>query len=177
MLEALRANADLLERFGGHEMAAGFTTRPEHVPRLAERLRARAAQRLGPDDVLPTLRIDAEVSARDLTLSLRQELQAMEPFGVGNPLPLFLCRRLRLFEFRRVGNNHLRLIVGRGSQRLPAMIFQRGDLAPYLRRNSELDLVFSLEANDWNGNRTLQLRVRDLSFEPAYGYELDPLER
>lgn len=173
MLEALRANADLLDRYGGHELAAGFTTRPDQIARLAERLRARAVLRLGPEDVLPTLLIDTEVAARDLTWTLHQQLQAMEPFGVGNPLPLFLCRHLRLFEFRQAGNNHLRLVVGKGSQRLSATAFRRGDLTPYLRRNIELDLVFSLEANDWNGSRTLQLRVRDLAFEPTHGYDPD----
>ena len=173
VLEAFKANADLLDRFGGHEMAAGFTTRLDRIPELAERLRIRAGQRLAAEDVLPTLRIDAEVAARDLTWSLHQELQLMEPFGIGNPLPVFLCRRLRVLEYRRMGNNHLRMIVGKGGQRLPALVFRRGDLAPHLRRNSEVDLVFSLEANDWNGCRTLQLRVRDLSFEPAFGYEAE----
>ena len=173
MLEALKANADLLDRFGGHEMAAGFTTRPDQIPKLAERLRSRAAENLRAEDVLPTLRIDAEVAARDLTWTLYQELQAMEPFGIGNPLPMFLCRHMRVLEYRRMGNNHLRMIVGKGGMRLPALVFRRGDLAAYLRRNVEVDLVFSLEANDWNGCRTLQLRVRDLSFEPAYGSHLE----
>jgi single-stranded-DNA-specific exonuclease len=173
VLEAFKANADLLDRFGGHEMAAGFTTRSNQIPKLAERLRTRAGARLGPDDVLPTLQIDAELGARELTWSLHQDLQLMEPFGVSNPLPVFLCRRMRILEYRRMGNNHLRMIVGKGDQRLPALVFRRGDLACHLRRNMEVDLVFSLEANDWNGCRTLQLRVRDLSFEPARGYDID----
>ncbi len=173
MLDALRANADLLDRYGGHELAAGFSTRPELVPLLTERLRARAANALVDADVLPTLHIDAVVPARQLTWQLYDQLQAIEPCGVGNPLPLFLCRRLRLFEYRRVGNNHLRLTVGRGSQRLSAIVFRRGDLAQYLRRNIDIDLVFSLEANDWNGYRSLQMRVRDMSFEPAHQSSLE----
>lgn len=173
VLAALRANARLLNRFGGHEMAAGFTVDPVRVEPLIESLQRRAEQLLSEEDVQPVLRIDAEVSARDLTWSLYEELQVLEPFGAGNPLPVFLCRRLNLYEFRGVGNHHLRLVVGKGSHRLPAMLFRGGDLIRHLRRNMEMDVVFSLEANDWDGRRTLQLSVKDLMFEPAYGYDLN----
>jgi single-stranded-DNA-specific exonuclease len=173
MLAALRAHARLLSRFGGHEMAAGFTVEPVRVEPLIESLQRRAEHLLSEGDVQPVLRIDAEVSARALTWSLYEELQVLEPFGAGNPLPVFLCRRLNLYEFRGVGNHHLRLVVGKGSHRLPAMLFRGGDLTRHLRRNMEMDVVFSLEANDWDGRRTLQLSVKDLMFEPAYGYDLD----
>lgn len=167
VLEALRANADLLDRFGGHRLAAGFTTTRERVPALIERLRHAAAS-LQEADVLPTLEIDAEVTLSQLTWQLYDQLQTLEPCGAGNALPLFLCRRLKVLDFRQVGNNHLRLTVGRGADRMTAMVFRRGDLAPYLRRSMAIDLVFHLEVNEWNGQRTLQLRVRDMAFEPAY---------
>ncbi|MGH2344343.1 MAG: DHHA1 domain-containing protein, partial [Chloroflexota bacterium] len=173
MLEALRVNADLLNRYGGHEMAAGFTVDPARLARFTERLRARADHLLSEDEVRPMLRIDAEVSSRDLTWSLYDELRLLEPFGAGNPLPTFLCRHMRLHEFRDVGNNHLRLVVGKGSLRLPAMLFRGGNLTRHLRRNMEMDLVFNLEVNDWEGCRTLQLNVKDVLFEPAFGSDLD----
>jgi single-stranded-DNA-specific exonuclease len=72
---------------------------------------------------------------------------------------------MHVLDFRRVGNNHLRLILGRGGRRHSAILFRRGDLAPYLRRHMAVDLVFNLEVNEWNGGRVLQLRVRDLAFE------------
>ena len=166
MLEALRANAEWLDRFGGHQLAAGFTTSADKLPALSERLRLRAASTLAAADVQPTLQIDAEVVPKQLTWQLYDQLQALEPCGVGNALPLFLCRHLRVLDFKRVGNNHLRLLVGRGNSRLTAIIFRRGDLAQYLRRHMTVDLVFNLEANEWNGYRSLQLRVRDMSFDP-----------
>ena len=67
-----------------------------------------------------------------------------------------------------MGNNHLQLTLRRGATQLSAIAFRRGGLTQYLRRNLEIDLVFSLEVNDWNGDRVLQLRVRDLAFEPAF---------
>jgi len=166
MLEALRANAEWLDRFGGHQLAAGFTTSADKLPALSERLRLRAASTLAAADVQPTLQIDAEVVPKQLTWQLYDQLQALEPCGVGNALPLFLCRHLRVLDFKRVGNNHLRLLVGRGNSRLTAIVFRRGDLAQYLRRHMTVDLVFNLEANEWNGYRSLQLRVRDMSFDP-----------
>jgi single-stranded-DNA-specific exonuclease len=172
MLDALRANADLLDRFGGHQLAAGFTTKPACVRVLTDRLREQAAACLCARDLLPTLRIDAEVPLHELTWQLYDQLQALEPCGVGNPLPLFLCKRLRLLEYRKVGNNHLRLAVGKGHLRIPAILFRRADLAQYLRRYMEVDVVFNLEANDYNGSRNLQLKVRDLAFEPACRQEL-----
>lgn len=177
VLEALRENADLLDQFGGHQLAAGFTTSAERAVQLADRLRARASQSLAAEDVLPTLQIDAEVAPRELTWALHDQLQALEPCGMGNPLPLFIARQLRVFDYRQVGNNHLRLLVGRGSTRLTAIVFRRGELAHYLRRNMHVDLVFNLEANEWNGYRTLQLRVRDMQFEPAFQFDADSLCR
>ncbi len=173
MLDALRANADLLDRFGGHQLAAGFTTKQASIRLLTERLRERAASCLCAMDVLPTLRIDAEVALHELTWQLYDQLQILEPCGVGNPLPLFLCKRLRLLDFRKVGNNHLRLALGRGNLRITAMLFRRADLAQYFRRYMDLDVVFHLEANDYNGYRNLQLRVRDLAFEPAHGHDFE----
>jgi single-stranded-DNA-specific exonuclease len=117
------------------------------------------------DEAIPKLMIDAEISPHQVSWQLYDQLQALEPCGVGNPTPLFLCRRLRLLEFKCVGNNHLRLTLRRGDRQLSAIMFRRGDLAQFLRRNIEIDLVFGLEVNDWNGDRTLQLRVRDMSFE------------
>lgn len=173
MLDALRTCEELLDRYGGHQLAAGFTTAPDRLPALIARLQQHAAASLVEGDVRPVLEIDAEVTSQQITWSLYDQLQALEPCGVGNPLPLFLCRRVRLGDVRTVGNNHLRLSIGKGNQRLTALVFRRGDLAPYLRRNMDADLVFHLEANDWNGYRTLQLRVRDMQFEPAYNPSLN----
>ena len=128
VLEAFRANADLLHRFGGHRLAAGFTTPVECMEALADRLRARAWELLADADVLPTMEIDAEVTLAQLTWQLFDQLLALEPCGVGNRLPSFLCRRLKVIEFRCFGNNHLRLIVGRGPQQITAVVFKRGDL-------------------------------------------------
>src|SRR5262249_51380293 len=99
MLDALRASADLLDRFGGHQLAAGFSTTRERVPSPTLRLRRLAAGALVAQDVLPTLQIDAAVSPRQLTWQLFDQLQVLEPCGVGNPLPLFVCHRLRLLDY------------------------------------------------------------------------------
>jgi single-stranded-DNA-specific exonuclease len=171
ILDALTANTELFSHFGGHQQAAGFTTRPENVAALTDRLRRRAANAITDDEAIPKLIIDAEISPHEVNWQLYDQLQALEPFGVGNPVPLFVCRRLRLLEFKCVGNNHLSLTMRRGDRQLSAIMFRRGDVAQYLRRNSEIDVVFGLELNDWNGERTLQLRVRDITFESRNSFD------
>jgi single-stranded-DNA-specific exonuclease len=166
VLAALQANAALLHRFGGHQLAAGFTTSPDRVDALTARLRHRADCLLADANLVPVLEIDADVALRQLTWQLYDQLQALEPCGIGNRLPLFLCKRLKVLDLRRVGNNQLRLTVGRGSLHMTAIVFRRGDLLPYLHRSMLVDLVFHLDANEWNGSRVLQLRVRDMAFEP-----------
>jgi len=173
ILEALQAHADLLRRFGGHQLAAGFTADSQHAEALVTALRQRVATLLSAKEALPTLQFDAELSPGQITWRLLDQLQALEPCGIGNPSPLFLCRRLRVLEFRIGGNNHLRLSVGKGGQRLEAFVFRRGDLARFMHRHMDVDLIFSLETNEWNDVSNLQLRVRDMAFEPNYSLGLD----
>jgi single-stranded-DNA-specific exonuclease len=136
------------------------------VAALTARLLERADCLLTDTDVVPVLEIDAEVTLRQLTWQLYDQLQALEPCGTGNRLPLFVCKRLKILELRSVGNSHLQLAVGRGTSRMTAIAFRRADLLPHLHRNMLVDLVFHLGATEWNECRVLQLRVRDIAFEP-----------
>lgn len=168
IIEALHQNSGLLSHYGGHQHAAGFVTTVEHAEQLAQRVGELADRAISPAGAFPELRIDAEVSLHAVDWTLYEQLGMLEPFGVGNPMPVLLCKRLRLVDFKCVGNNHLQLIVRRGRTQLSAIAFRQGSLAHQLCRNQEIDLVFSMEVNEWDGRRTLQLRVRDLAFDPAF---------
>jgi single-stranded-DNA-specific exonuclease len=112
---------------------------------------------------LPVLAVDAEVSLTDISLAAYDRLAELEPCGAGFAAPLFVCRNLRVMDHRVVGNNHLRLTLGSPRRAVGAIAFGQGDLAGLLTRDQLLDVVFSLEVNDWNGDRTVQLKVRDLA--------------
>ena len=122
-----------------------------------------AEQTLVGQALLPRLEIDVEVTARQLTTGLLDELEHLEPTGFGNPQPLFLLRNARITGRRLVGRDgaHLKLRLAAGGRRaLDAIAFRQGPHSDQLP--AQIDLVFQLERNDWNGRRRLQLNVQDM---------------
>ncbi len=165
--EALQECADLLTRYGGHRLAAGFTLPSENLPALAERMLT-LASRLDERALTPKLNIEAEVLLSDLNWDLLRLLEQLAPFGVENPQPLFLCRQVQVRNVRPVGNGgeHLRLTLSDGRTSREAIGFRLGLRAGECPPGSRLDLVCTLESNTWNGEERLELQVRD--FRPAH---------
>jgi len=165
IIEALTACDDLFVRYGGHSAAAGFTIANERLPELERRLLAYADTHL-PDELLtPALEIDAEVPLHQLSWELLEQLQALEPFGQANPQPLLLSRRVRVVHAAARGaeGQHLKLRLddGNGGPAFDAIAFRLGHLAGHFQRPRLIDIAFLLEANEWNGTRSLQLNIKD----------------
>jgi len=157
---ALASCQDLLERFGGHRMAAGLTVRLDRVPELAARFDAAMAAVTVADDFVPRLRVDAELALRAVDGGCHADLDRLEPCGIGNPEPLFLARDVRVRDRRIVGEHHLKLVVEQEGRNIPAIGFGMGDLA--VAAGDRLDIVFGVLTNEWNGNLSTELRLRDL---------------
>ncbi len=159
---ALDRVSDLLVRYGGHAAAAGFTLKNENIPAFRERLVEVAREALG--DVLPepVLDIDMELDLKEATWELYEAIQKLAPFGEENPKPVFLSRGLEVREARAVGSEgkHLKLTLEYKRQVWPAIAFRLGNVLPALP--SRVDVVYYLDANEWNGRRTLQLVVQDI---------------
>jgi single-stranded-DNA-specific exonuclease len=160
LYEALAACAGTLERFGGHRMAAGLTIRLDRVEQFARELEAAVAARATPEQFVPTATVDAELPLRALDDACFADLDRLEPFGMGNPEPVFLARRLRVRDRRIVGESHLKLLVEQDGRRLPAIGFGMADLP--VTAGDWLDVLFSPMRSDWNGTTTTELRLRDL---------------
>lgn len=162
--QALDQCADLLIRHGGHAQAAGFSIRNENLPLLRDRLTALAVEGLAGRDLRPTLDIDAEVPFEYLTMDLAHELLRLEPTGAQNAAPVLLTRRLRVMDYRRVGQDgrHLRLRLSNanGTGLIDGIAFKLGDWAD--RMPLHLDVAYRLEVNEWNNTSRLQLNVQDL---------------
>jgi single-stranded-DNA-specific exonuclease len=163
---ALDAVSGYLVRHGGHSRAAGFTVKtPDLAPFQAallqvadEALRERAALR-------PTLWIDAEVKLEELNWGARDQLARLEPTGYQNPTPRLLARNVRVRDLRTVGSGkHLRLVLDEDphSPVVDGVAFSQGEWAKSLRIGDRLDVVFQLEANEWQGRQQLQLNIQDL---------------
>ena len=159
---ALLACGDLLERYGGHHMAAGLTIRREHLDAFRERFALLAREALAPEDLGPEQRVDLEVSLPDITPELERLIRHLEPCGTGNSSPVFGVRGIRLAGRSRVGQGHLKGILDDGRARLPAIGFQWADRVPWLT-DGPVDAAFRIECNEWNGHTTLQARLCALS--------------
>jgi len=166
--DALGRCADLLLAYGGHRAAAGFSLAPEQVPAFRERFLGLAGTELQDDDLVPTLKADAEVALGVVDLALADELARLAPHGTGNPEPVLVSREIQVMRFpRRVGQNHLKMKVREaqgGGQVLDVIAFSFGQYLEALDRQDApwIDLAYVPERNAWNGREALQLRVKDL---------------
>ena len=160
--EALDQCADLLIRHGGHAQAAGFAIHNDNLPEFRERMRDIATEKLAGQDLRPHLNVDAVVPLHHLNMRLHDALATLEPCGHGHPAPVLATRKLRVADCRTVGKDgaHLKLKLTDGSLEQDAIAFRFGEMLRDLP--PVVDVAYSLEVNEWNGNRTLQLNVTDI---------------
>ena len=160
--DALTGCRDLLLRFGGHRSAAGITIAADRMQEFTERFNAIARDRLTPDDLVPELRVDLEVSLDEVTDQLEALLRHLEPCGMGNPSPVLVARGVRLAATPRVvGQEHLKLILSRSPNDLTALGWGMGPRIAELDVAQPMDVAFRLERDDWNGESRLQARLVD----------------
>lgn len=159
---ALEKNAHLLEKYGGHELAVGFTVRRENVEALRQALEdyARETQT---EEVVPCVQVDCRVEPQELSLREVRGLTALEPFGMGNPQPVFLMRDVRVEEIIPISHDrHVKLHLSRQGRYFYAFVFGMGAKSCRFVQNDLLDIVFSAEINTYRGNESLQLVVKDV---------------
>lgn len=166
---ALDECKDLLVRYGGHAAAAGFTVANENLPALQARLEEVARRQLAGKDLIPSLAVDAVVPLGDVDFALREWLAKLEPCGYSNPQPVLASQGVEVVEARPVGQDaqHLKLVVrdpaatGPNARRvLDAIAFRLGAWHGQLPRR--IDLAYTVELNEYNGEQRLQLNVKDL---------------
>lgn len=160
---ALDECADLLIRHGGHAMAAGFAIANKNLPQFEARMAQIAQRTLGDLELMPALEIDMPLDVQQINEDLERELRYLEPLGHQNPQPTFVTYNLRVIENRKVGGagNHLKLKLEKpGFPPLDAIAFDFGHYADTLPER--IDVVYTLEMNQWNGNQYLQLNIQDL---------------
>lgn len=162
LLNGLTSCADLFEKFGGHSHAAGITIKPGHIPALRRRLNEHAAAALSADDLLPCVYIDAELPTQEVTFELIAELNALEPYGAGNPRPVFLARNLCILsEPRLIGQRHLKMnVAGPQGRPLETIWWNGGERIGEVKNGA--DIAYTIEASNWTGETFLQLSVQDV---------------
>lgn len=165
LYRALSKFQELLPHFGGHKMAAGMTMAARDVETLRTRLNVLVSEWLTEDDFVPVAHIDVACSVEEIETEWVEQLSLLEPFGAGNKTPRFHITGGRLQEIRRIGReqSHLRLSLATGASKLQAVAFQMGEVAEEIAPGVHLEAVGELEINEWNGNRSPQLIVHDIS--------------
>ncbi|MBN1604064.1 MAG: single-stranded-DNA-specific exonuclease RecJ [Chitinispirillaceae bacterium] len=164
LLEALNRCSDVLDGFGGHAAAAGLTLKSENIDSFRKKFNSVVREMVRPEDLVPLVVADAEVSLAQLTPKFYRIIKEMEPFGPGNMRPVFLCRDLQHYSPPRiVGSNHLKMSVTSEGSVMDAIGFNFGDRISDVTKHDEFGLAFSLEENEWNGKINLQMKVRGVS--------------
>ena len=172
IFKALNFCADLLERFGGHEMAAGITINADKISEFRSRINTYADSILTAVDMMPCIKLDTVLERGDITQESVMELEGMAPFGEGNPNPLFGYRAFNVSDIRTLSSGkHLKLRLADGSLSTEAVGFSLGELAGSFTAGEAVDIAFTPEINKWNGSERLQLNLRDI--RPCIYADLD----
>ncbi len=161
----IRKISDLMMEHGGHPLAAGFTADKDKLAEIQKKLEA-AAAKLTDKDLEPEVTYDCDLELSQADWNLYQELEKFEPFGFGNPVPVFRAQKVKVVSFYPVGqeNRHLKLkLQGETLKAFGAIAFGKGALANQLNPGQLVDITYNLEPNVWNGKKSLELKVKEIS--------------
>jgi single-stranded-DNA-specific exonuclease len=164
MLGALERCAHLLTRFGGHKQAAGLTLDASRIRELRLAVNDVADETLGPDDLMPRLRIDGGLAFRDITGGVAAGILSLAPFGAGNPRPVFAARGVEIIDGpRKLKERHLKMSLKQEGRIFRAVAWRAAERHEFLTEHkAALDVAFSLEQNHYNGNTYVELTLADL---------------
>ena len=163
IVELLRSVSGTLSEVGGHPMAAGFSLETERVEEFYLALN-KEAEKI-PDSLFEReLKVDMEIPPSLITESLYRKIQEFSPFGMGNPEPVFLSKKMKIVSYKKIGNDgsHLKILVKNGDKIMEAIGFRMGEIE--LEEKKEADLVFTIDMNTWFDKKTLQLKLKDINF-------------
>ena len=165
---ALESCAEHLEQFGGHMYAAGMTIKEENYPKFKEAFEKMVKETIHPDLLTPEISIDAEIDLHDINEKLMRLLNQFEPFGPQNMSPVFLTKKLKDTGYAKtlgVEKEHLKLFVKQNnSESYGAIGFGLGGKLDLVENQQPFDGVYHIEENEFNGNVSIQLRMKDLRF-------------
>ena len=164
MLGALERCASLFIRFGGHKQAAGLTLEAARIKDLRHAVNAVADETLGPDDLMPRLRIDSDLTFRGITGGIAAGVASLAPFGAGNPRPVFAARGVEIIDGpRKLKERHLKMALRQDGRIFRAIAWRAAERHDFLAEHkAALDVAFSLEQNQYNGESYVELTLADI---------------
>lgn len=164
IFDALNSCKDLFLGFGGHKQAAGLSINHENVNALRIRINEYADENILDEDLIPNIKIDNVIHNHEITYDTIDDLEKLEPHGMGNPKPVFIYNGLAIDNIRMLGENknHIKLILHDGKRTFDAIGFNVEDKYNDLRTQDKLDLVMTLGRNSFRGIDTIQFMIKDI---------------
>lgn len=165
LYKVLESCQDILINFGGHELAAGITIKSNKIPEFKSKINEISQNFIKEDDLNPELKIDAQISLSDINFGLVKDISILEPFGIGNPQPVFCSYKNVISDWRLVGGKreHLKIKIKEENRTLEGIGFKLSKIGKQIfSENKVVDLAFNIELNKWNGTENLQLNVKDI---------------
>ena len=159
---ALCKTSEYLEKYGGHEMAVGLSLKKENFENFKNKFQKIASQS-SIEEIIPIIKVDAEINLNDLQINKIKELKMLEPFGEGNKLPIFLYRNLKIDSIRALSEGkHLKLTLKDENKVIQAIGFNMGHLSNEYLIGDKVDVVGTLEINEYNGYENIQINLKDI---------------
>jgi len=165
LYKVLESCQDILINFGGHELAAGITIESNKIPEFKSRMNEISQDFIKGDDLSPELKIDAQILLSNINFGLVKDINILEPFGIGNPQPVFCSYKNIIADWRLVGGKkeHLKIKVKEENRTLEGIGFKLSRMGNQIfSRNKVVDLAFNIELNKWNGTENVQLNIKDI---------------
>ena len=164
ILSALEHAGDQLIRFGGHKQAAGLTIESSRIRQFRLAVNDFAEERLGPEELMPRLRIDGDLGFRAITGEVAAAVASLAPFGAGNPRPVFAARNVEIVDGpRKLKERHLKMALKQDGRIFRAVAWRSAERHGYLEEHrSAVDVAFSLEQNQYNGETFTELTIADI---------------
>ena len=163
LVDALCYCSNHLVKFGGHELAAGLSVKRCELDKFRELINDYARENLSENDMVPTMEIDSIISFSDVSLSLAEGLQILEPYGVGNPIPVFALKGITVNELSGISDSkHTKFVFGDGRHTISAIYFSNSPDSLDIYVGDKADILFNIDINEWGGRRSVQLIIRDI---------------
>ncbi len=164
IIEFIRSASDYLVDAGGHPMAAGFTVETAKLTLLQKVLEKKAQEVVTEEHLTRTLKIDCELSLPAVNILLYEALQQLSPFGMGNPEPLFITKQVVASDIRLIGkeSTHMKFKITQGEYSIDCIAFGMADKSADIQNGTRVDIAYTINMNEWNGRKSLQLKVKDI---------------
>ena len=164
LYEAIHACRENLLGYGGHFAAAGLTMLESNVPQFIDQFEAVVTSTIAPHLLIPEIVIDAEINFRDITHNFYNIVQQMEPFGPENMRPVFITRNVTETGFSKVvKEKHIRFVLKQGDIVLTGIGFNLADKINLLQKDQLIDIVYTIDLNEWNGVQSMQFKMIDIN--------------